>query len=56
MRTEFNDFTQPCSHRPWERDCQKKKTANVQRIASIKTFFSIVREQIIIRRQLSAMT
>lgn len=57
MRTEFNDFTQPCSHRPWERDCQKKKkTANVQRIASIKTFFSAVREQIIIRRQLSAMT
>ena len=34
----------------------KKKTTNVQRIASIKTFFSIVREQIIIRRQLSAMT
>ena len=58
MRTEFNNFTQPCSHRPWEQDCQKKKkkTANVQRIASIKTFFSIVREQSIIRRQLSAMT
>ena len=35
---------------------KKKKTANVQRIASIKIFFSIVREQIIIRRQLSAMT
>ena len=34
----------------------KKKTANVQRIASTKTFFSIVREQIIIRGQLSAMT
>ena len=34
----------------------KKKTANVQRIASIKTFFSTVREQIIIHRQLSAMT
>ena len=35
---------------------KKKKTANVQCIASTKTFFSIVREQIIIRRQLSAMT
>ena len=57
MRTEFNDFTQPCSQRPWEqKGCQKKKTAHVQRIASIKTFFSIVNEQIIIRRQLSAMT
>ena len=33
----------------------KKKTADVQRIVSIKTFFSIVHEQIIIRRQLPAM-
>ena len=33
-----------------------KKTANAQRIVSIKTFFSILHEQIIIRRQLSAMT
>ena len=56
MRTEFNDFTQPRSQRPWERGCEKKKTADAQRIVSIKTFFSIVREQIIIRRQLPAMT
>ena len=41
---------------PGNEIAKKKKTANVQRIASIKTFFSIVREQIIIRRQLSAMT
>ena len=41
---------------PGNKIAKKKKTANVQRIASIKTFFSIVREQIVIRRQLSAMT
>ena len=55
MQTEFNDFTQPRSQRPWERGC-KKKTADAQRIVSIKTFFSIVHEQIIIRRQLPAVT
>ena len=41
---------------PGNKITKKKKNANVQRIASIKTFFSILREQIIIRRQLSAMT
>ena len=24
MQTEFNDFTQPRSQRPWERGCKKK--------------------------------
>ena len=55
MRTEFNDFTQPCSHRSLERGCEKKNT-NAQRTVSIKTLFSNVHEQIIIRSQFSSMT
>ena len=41
MRTQFNDFTQPCSQKRWEGGCEKKKPANAQRIVSSKTFLAI---------------